>query len=67
MVGAKDDAEDGHEVVVELHPRVGQRRREADRGDADHEHLAQDHHEVSHLDRVSQLQKVTLTASPLLY
>ena len=49
MVGAEDDAEDGHEVVVELHPRVVQRRREADRGDADHEYLAQDHHEVSDL------------------
>ena len=49
VVGAEDEAEDGHEVVVELHPRVVQGRREAERGDADHEDLAQDHHEVSHL------------------
>ena len=49
MVGAEDEAEDGDQVVVELHPRVVQRRREAECGDADHEYLPQDHHEVSDL------------------
>ena len=49
MIGAEDDADDGDQVVVQLHPGVVEGGGEADGGKADHEDLAQDHHEVRHL------------------
>ena len=49
VVRAEDDAEDGDEVEVELHSGVIEGRGEADGGEADHEDLAQDHHEISDL------------------
>ena len=49
MVRAEDDAEDGDEIEVELHPGVVEGRGEADGGQSNHEDFTQDHHKIGDL------------------